>query len=162
MQQVSQSKVGSSCILSILWGSYETLMRFCFWGVRSSCLHGVNMSFRSLKRRWFISQKGVSSTDVIIRPIRHELRGPGQLWRVLRQWYNLPVRRDHVMTLLIPHGCVRRAEEEHTTPWDRTIYGRWMVQINSNHSVWLFQGVLMDFPLKYCGFNMEQQIVTHL
>ncbi|XP_030580627.1 uncharacterized protein LOC115776958 [Archocentrus centrarchus] len=87
-----------------------------------ACLHGVHISLRSLKSKLndagLYRRKDLSSTDVITRAIRVELRGPGQLfgyrmmWQVLRQKYNLQVRRDHVMNLLRelnPQGCERRA-----------------------------------------------------
>ncbi|XP_030580362.1 uncharacterized protein LOC115776739 [Archocentrus centrarchus] len=87
-----------------------------------ACLHGVHISLRSLKSKLndagLYRRKDLSSTDVITRAIRVELRGPGQLfgyrmmWQVLRQKYNLRVRRDHVMNLLRelnPQGCERRA-----------------------------------------------------
>lgn len=87
-----------------------------------SSLHGVHISLRSLKSKLneagFYRRKDYSSTNAIIRAIRLELRGPGQLfgyrmmWQVLRQKYNLRVKRDHVMNLLRelnPQGCERRA-----------------------------------------------------
>lgn len=57
-------------------------------------------------------------TRLVINAIRLELRGPGQLfgyqtiWQVLKQKYNLRVRRDDVMNLLRelnPRRCERRA-----------------------------------------------------
>ncbi|MED6288993.1 hypothetical protein CHARACLAT_031877 [Characodon lateralis] len=87
-----------------------------------SCLHDVHISLRSLKSKLndagFFRRKDFSSTNVIIRAIRLELRGPGQLfgyrtmWQVLKQKYNLRVKRDQVMNLLRelnPQGCERRA-----------------------------------------------------
>ncbi len=75
-----------------------------------SCLHGVHISLRSLKSKLneagLYRRKDYSSTNAIIRAIRLELRGPGQLfgyrmtWQVLKQKYNLRVKRDHVMNLL--------------------------------------------------------------
>ncbi|XP_076602297.1 uncharacterized protein LOC143330033 [Chaetodon auriga] len=87
-----------------------------------SSLHGVHISLRSLKSKLneagLYRRKDYSSTNAIIRAIRLELRGPGQLfgyrmmWQVLKQKYNLRVKRDHVMNLLRelnPRGCERRA-----------------------------------------------------
>ncbi|XP_056880216.1 uncharacterized protein LOC130520538 [Takifugu flavidus] len=87
-----------------------------------SSLHGVNISLRSLKSKLngagLYRRKDYSSTNAIIRAIRLELRGPGQLfgyrtmWQVLKQKYNLRVKRDRVMNLLRelnPRGCERRA-----------------------------------------------------
>ena len=85
-----------------------------------SCLHGVHISLRSLKSK--LNEAGLycredySSTNAIIRAIRLELHGPGQLfgyrmmWQVLKQKYNLHVKRDQVMNLLwelSPWGCKR-------------------------------------------------------
>ncbi|XP_073339900.1 uncharacterized protein [Pagrus major] len=87
-----------------------------------STLHGVHISLRSLKTKLneagLYHRKDYSSTNAITRAIRLELRGPGQLfgyrtmWQVLKQKYNLRVRRDQVMNLLreLNHqGCERRA-----------------------------------------------------
>ncbi|TWW74011.1 hypothetical protein D4764_14G0000120, partial [Takifugu flavidus] len=75
-----------------------------------SSLHGVHISLRSLKSKLnaagLYRRKDYSSTNAIIRAIRLELRGPGQLfgyrtmWQVLKQKYNLRVKRDRVMNLL--------------------------------------------------------------
>lgn len=87
-----------------------------------SSLHGINISLRTLKS--ILSQAGLyrrknySSPNAVINAIRLELRGPGHLfgyrtmWQVLKQKYNLRVRRDDVMNLLRelnPRGCERRA-----------------------------------------------------
>ncbi|TWW62510.1 hypothetical protein D4764_04G0011570 [Takifugu flavidus] len=87
-----------------------------------SSLHGVHISLRSLKSKLngagLYRRKDSSSTNGIIRAIRLELRGPGQLfgyrtmWQVLKQKYNLRVKKDRVMNLLQelnPRGCERRA-----------------------------------------------------
>ncbi|CAL8372929.1 unnamed protein product [Arctogadus glacialis] len=86
-----------------------------------SCLHDVQISLRSLKGKLndagLYRRRNFSSRDAVIRTIRLELRGPGQLfgyrtmWQVLKQKYKLQVRRDLVMTLLRelnPQGCERR------------------------------------------------------
>lgn len=52
--------------------------------------------------------------------------------------------------------------EEPTTPWDRTICSTWMVMINSNHLVWLFPAVMMDFHAKCCGLIVDLQIMTQV
>ncbi|XP_039623028.1 uncharacterized protein LOC120537856 [Polypterus senegalus] len=87
-----------------------------------SFLHGVNISLRCLKTKFreagLYRRKEYSSTNAARNAIRLELRGPGQLfgyrtmWQVLRQKYNLRVKRDDVMVLLRelnPRGCERRA-----------------------------------------------------
>ncbi|XP_061669986.1 uncharacterized protein LOC133497816 isoform X2 [Syngnathoides biaculeatus] len=86
-----------------------------------SCLHGIQISLRSLKSKLkeagFYCRKIYSSENAIIRAIRLEFRGPLRLfgyrtiWQVLRQKYNLQIKRDGVMKMLRvfnPRGCERR------------------------------------------------------
>ncbi|KAL6460937.1 hypothetical protein MHYP_G00309030 [Metynnis hypsauchen] len=85
-------------------------------------LHGVNISLRCLKTKFkeagLYRRKEYSSTNAVRNAIRLELYGPGQLfgyrtmWQVLKQKYNLRVKRDDVMVLvreLNPRGCEMRA-----------------------------------------------------
>nr|XP_023666802.1 uncharacterized protein LOC111843432 [Paramormyrops kingsleyae] len=85
-------------------------------------LHGVNISLRCLKTKLkeagLYRRKDYSSTNTVRSAIRLELRGPGQLfgyrtmWQVLKQKYNLRVKRDDVMVFLRElnsQGCERRA-----------------------------------------------------
>lgn len=83
--------------------------------------HDVHMSLRSLTYR--LNQLGLrkrgnySNLHEVQAVIRSELRGPGQMfgyrtmWQVLKQKYNLTVKRKDVMTLLSemnPVGSCRR------------------------------------------------------
>ena len=84
-------------------------------------LHGVRMSLCGLKNKLkeagLSRRKGYSPSNIVRSVIRLELRGPGQLfgyrtmWQVLKQKYQLTVKRDDVMVLLRelnPVGCERR------------------------------------------------------
>ena len=55
-----------------------------------SCLHGVHISLRSLKGKLNLAglyrRKDYSSTTAVIRAIRLELRGPGQLFGYRMMW----------------------------------------------------------------------------
>lgn len=68
-------------------------------------------------------RKEYSSPNAVSNAIRSELRGPGQLfgyrtmWQVLKQKYNLRVKRDDVMNFLRelnPRGCESRARRRFT------------------------------------------------